>query len=248
MKKILTTFLVFIMIFLVGCSEYDNNDLSGIEAIIDTWLDENRSSDYDEFDSMDTVEAYLKNYQDLFPENVEYEGLIYSYRKIEEYDNKRILEANFIIKNIEANHLTEEMADDYVIVYEQIVKDLRKLIGDNYLYINIMFRRTDYSYVHIIHRDHPDGGFDLDIYEQQDNISLTDIDTIFKDWKKLLDIEDLNRVFIKYGENELKNLKINLFYQDDIYYFGGEDEYGLLREDVNNLILENTNGLSEGQN
>ncbi len=246
MKKFSLLFLIGVLVFLVSCSSYDNNDLSEIESILDNFINLENSYDYNSFDSQEAVTDYLMNYQDLFTEETKYSGFIMNYSEFETYDNLRILEAQFMIRNIDINYLDKRAIEKFMTIYEQTVEDLKSLIGENYLNIDIHFGCANGSYVLISTGEHPDGMNIVDIFQKQETIELSDIRKAFRNWQKLLEIEGLDMAFLYIGETEMvqRNLSIQLIYNQNKYYFGRESEYGLSREDVNQIIMDNTDGLT----
>lgn len=246
MKKLLLLFLIFISFLLVGCNSYKNNDLTEIEAVLNNLINLENSWEYNFSDSVDAVSNYLINYQGLFTEETEYLGFIMGYSKVEIYDNLRILQVQFIIKNIDKEYLDKETVNNFIIVYEQTIKDLKSLIGENYLRIDISFECANKSLVRIYTGNHPYGGNQVFIIQNQDTIELSDIRNGFKNWERLLKIEELDAAYLSIGKSEIPQfnfLNIQLLFMENKYWFGIDSEYGLSREDINQIILDNTDGL-----
>lgn len=246
MKKFILLFLISVLLFLVGCNSYDNNDLTEFESILDNLVNLENTNDYSYFDSEEAVNDYLINYEGLFTKSTEYSGYIIRYSEAEIFDNLRVLVAQFKISNIDKNYLDKRTVEKFMTVYEQTFKDLKSLIGDNYLWIDMYFECSNKSYVHINTGEHPDGMNVVNIFQKQDTIKLSDIRNGFNDWQGFLEIEGLDMAFLYMGESEMiqRNLSIQLIYNQDRYYFGGESEYGLSREDVNQIIIDKTDGLT----
>lgn len=243
MKKLLIVILMTTIIFLTGCRADMNNDLTELESTFNA-LKENDDEIYTGPNNQEVIKDYLANYESFFTENTIYEGYIQNYGDYFDDESLRLLDIGFFISNIEEEQLTKKTVENYIFIYEQIVKDLKSLIGEDYLVLNLTFRLSDTSYVNIKKMDNPEGLTYVNAFSKiNEDIKTTDIEEGFIVWEKLFEIDDLNRVFVSFGESEFSSFSIILNY-DDLTFYSNAYKFDLNEEEVEEIILDYTKEFS----
>ncbi|MGD9964364.1 MAG: hypothetical protein AB7S96_03325 [Candidatus Izemoplasmatales bacterium] len=243
MKKLLIVILMTTILLLTGCRADMNNDLTDLESAFNE-LRENDEWIYTWPNKQEVIHDYLANYESFFTENTIYEGYIQRYSNYLDDENQRLLDIVFFISNIEEEQLTKETVDNYIYIYEQIVKDFKSLIGEDYLVLSLTFRLSDTSYVNINKMDNPDGLTYVSVFQKiNDEVTITDIEEGFMVWEKLFEIDSLNRAFISFGESELYYFSILLNY-DDLTFFSNAAKFSFSEEEVEEIILDYKKGFS----
>ena len=236
MKKLFIVILTTTILLLTGCRADMNNDLTELESAFNE-LKENDDAIYTWANKQEVIHDYLANYEQFFTENTIYEGYIQSYSNYLDDENQRLLSIVFFISNIEEEKLTKKTVDNYIFIYEQIVKDFKSLIGEDYLVLSLTFRLSDTSYVNINKMENPDGLTYVSVFHKiNGEVTITDIEEGLEVWEKLFEIDSLNRAFIALGKLEFNSFSIILNY-DNLTFFSNAQKFSLSEEEVDEIIL-----------
>ena len=238
MKKIFIILTLVLLSSLFGCNSMANYDLTNLEACINDIKDNDDTTICDFDESKEVMIEYQKNYAKFFSDDIEYHSA-FSY-----YEEHNFWDITVWFAGENREEITNRMADNFIRIYENIVEDFKSLVGEDNIRLNLNFTSSNNNFiVTFFHQDTEEGLYQVYIYEQNDILQLDDVKNVFNKWEDLFDMDKIDIVFINLGENEYKNLRIQLFFSLNGFYFGGE-LYGIDQSDVEEIILDNTEGLS----